>query len=48
MSASDTIVHGVADVSRSALLQVRSLGKRYGDQHVGEARGGNHQPVSPL
>ena len=34
MSASDTIVHGVADVSRSALLQVRSLGKRYGDQHA--------------
>ena len=34
MSASDTIVHGPADVSRSALLQVRSLGKRYGDQHA--------------
>ena len=34
MSASDTIVHGPADVSSSALLQVRSLGKRYGDQHA--------------
>ena len=34
MSALDTIVHGLADVSRSALLQVRSLGKRYGDQHA--------------
>jgi ABC-2 type transport system ATP-binding protein len=34
MSASDTIVHGLAEVSSSALLQVRSLGKRYGDQHA--------------
>jgi ABC-2 type transport system ATP-binding protein len=34
MSASDTIVHGLAEVSSSALLQVRSLGKQYGDQHA--------------
>jgi ABC-2 type transport system ATP-binding protein len=34
MSASDTIVHGLAEVSSSALLQVRSLGKRYGHQHA--------------
>src|SRR5438046_9859284 len=33
MSLSDTIMHGRADVV-SILLQVRSLGKRYGDQHA--------------
>src|SRR5262249_47837157 len=27
-------MHGSADLSSSALLQVRSLGKRYGDQHA--------------
>src|SRR5256714_3360626 len=34
MSASDTIVHACPEVSSSALLQVRSLGKRYGHQHA--------------
>src|SRR5438132_8773392 len=34
MSVPDTILHGRADVSSPALLQVRSLGKRYGDQHA--------------
>src|SRR5436190_15688679 len=34
MSASDTIVHSRAEVSSPVLLQVRSLGKRYGDQHA--------------
>ena len=34
MSASDTIVHARPEVSSSAVLQVRSLGKRYGDQHA--------------
>jgi ABC-2 type transport system ATP-binding protein len=34
MTVSDTIMHGSVDLSSPALLQVRSLGKRYGDQHA--------------
>jgi ABC-2 type transport system ATP-binding protein len=34
MSLSNTTVQSVADGSRSELLQVRALGKRYGDQHA--------------
>jgi ABC-2 type transport system ATP-binding protein len=34
MSVADTIMDVAAEVSSSALLQVRSLGKRYGDQHA--------------
>jgi ABC-2 type transport system ATP-binding protein len=34
MTVSDTIVRGSVDISNSGLLQVSSLGKRYGDQHA--------------
>src|SRR5262245_22389267 len=34
MSGSDTIGRHLAEISNSALLQVRSLGKQYGHQHA--------------
>jgi ABC-2 type transport system ATP-binding protein len=33
-SAPDIIMHAAADVSRQTFLQIRSLGKRYGDQRA--------------